>query len=255
MINKPTKEQQKIINNIKRKNNVIVNAVAGSGKTTTILSLAKQLSNKKILLLTYNKKLKIETKEKIEKNNIKNIDIFTFHGFATNISKCTIKDDLKLEMLIKTFDFKSMKSNWDIICLDEMQDCNINLFNLIKKCFYNKRNDFVWLILGDIRQCIYQYNGSDYRFLTFFDKLFKIKCKKLSITTNYRCAKSICNFWNKHCRKKEDKKLAPFSKFNSKVKYISLNNSYDCYKIIELIRNLKNKYNYKDDDFLYYHSQ
>ena len=46
---KPSSEQQIIIDTIKRGKNVAVNAVAGSGKTTTILGIAEQIRNKKIL--------------------------------------------------------------------------------------------------------------------------------------------------------------------------------------------------------------
>ena len=45
--------------------NVIVDSVAGSGKTTSIIYIAKSLKKKRILLLTYNSKLKIETKERV----------------------------------------------------------------------------------------------------------------------------------------------------------------------------------------------
>jgi superfamily II DNA or RNA helicase len=50
----PSSEQQLIIDAIKRGENVSVNAVAGSGKTTTILGIAKQIPEKKILQITYN---------------------------------------------------------------------------------------------------------------------------------------------------------------------------------------------------------
>ena len=56
----PSEEQQKIIDALKNKQNVIVNAVAGSGKTTTILGIAKQMPDINILQITYNKALKLE---------------------------------------------------------------------------------------------------------------------------------------------------------------------------------------------------
>ena len=43
--------------------NVIVDAVAGSGKTTCNLHIAKKYSNLNILLVTYNKKLRLDTKQ------------------------------------------------------------------------------------------------------------------------------------------------------------------------------------------------
>jgi superfamily II DNA or RNA helicase len=66
-------EQKDIINSIKNGYNVIVDAVAGCGKTTTSLAIAQECNDKKILLLTYNAGLKTETRQRIIKNDIKNI--------------------------------------------------------------------------------------------------------------------------------------------------------------------------------------
>ena len=48
-INMLSNEQIDIINTIKQNKNVICDAVAGSGKTTTVLELAKALPDKLIL--------------------------------------------------------------------------------------------------------------------------------------------------------------------------------------------------------------
>lgn len=68
------------INKHKFQNNQIVaiKSVAGSGKTTTLLNLAKQNNNKKILYLAFNKSLIEEIKIKLKKNNIKNLYPVTF---------------------------------------------------------------------------------------------------------------------------------------------------------------------------------
>lgn len=42
----PSEEQQIIIDHVKEGYNILVRAVAGSGKSTTVLSLAKQLIEK-----------------------------------------------------------------------------------------------------------------------------------------------------------------------------------------------------------------
>ena len=47
-------EQQYIIDNIKKGKNVMVDAVAGTGKTTVVLSLAEELSKKNLLQITFN---------------------------------------------------------------------------------------------------------------------------------------------------------------------------------------------------------
>ena len=69
----PTNEQINIINSLDY--NIIIDSVAGSGKTTTNLYIAQNNINKNILLLTYNSKLKLETKEKIKKYNINNLNV------------------------------------------------------------------------------------------------------------------------------------------------------------------------------------
>ena len=64
----PSEEQLTIINHIKSgKYNGEVDAVAGSGKTTTILSLASHIADKSIIQITYNSELKREVSEKKEK--------------------------------------------------------------------------------------------------------------------------------------------------------------------------------------------
>ena len=69
-MNKPSDEQQNIIDLVKNKNNVIVDACAGSGKSTTVLSMAKSLPRRKFLQLTYNSMLRHEVKDKVKSLNI-----------------------------------------------------------------------------------------------------------------------------------------------------------------------------------------
>ena len=47
-MNTPSKEQQLIIDHMLQGVNTVVDACAGSGKSTTILSCAKEMQNKKI---------------------------------------------------------------------------------------------------------------------------------------------------------------------------------------------------------------
>ena len=61
-------EQNNIIKELLLNNNVVVDSVAGSGKTTCNLHIAKYFHNINILLLTYNSKLKLETREKAKSN-------------------------------------------------------------------------------------------------------------------------------------------------------------------------------------------
>ena len=77
-------EQRKIIYHVKKGKNVVVDAVAGTGKTTVTLKIAKSNPVKKVLQLTYNKSLKHEVREKIKKEKITNIKVHTYHSLAYN---------------------------------------------------------------------------------------------------------------------------------------------------------------------------
>jgi len=75
-----TKEQYEIINST---GNIKINAVAGSGKTTTIIEYAKaRPRSSKILYLVFNKSAKLEAKTKFAEQELFNVKIETAHSLA-----------------------------------------------------------------------------------------------------------------------------------------------------------------------------
>ena len=79
---KLTKEQEDIINSDKI--SFKINAVAGSGKTTTLLEYAKKNSHLRILYLAYNKSLQVSLQEKLKDYNLPSMHISTIHSLAYN---------------------------------------------------------------------------------------------------------------------------------------------------------------------------
>jgi len=79
-MNAASEEQQRIINCIKEKKNVVVNACAGSGKSNTVLSCAIQLPDYHFLQITYNKTLRQEVRETVKQLELTNIEVQTFHS-------------------------------------------------------------------------------------------------------------------------------------------------------------------------------
>ena len=77
-----TKEQEEIINSDKL--SFKINAVAGSGKTTTLLEYAKKNSHLKILYLAYNKSLQTSLQEKLKIYNLPFMHVSTIHSLAYN---------------------------------------------------------------------------------------------------------------------------------------------------------------------------
>lgn len=77
---KLTTEQEQIIST---KGNIKINAVAGSGKTTTIIEYAKtRPSTSRILYLAFNKSVKLEATRKFVEKGLTNVKVETAHSLA-----------------------------------------------------------------------------------------------------------------------------------------------------------------------------
>jgi len=75
-----TQEQHDIINST---GNIKINAVAGSGKTTTVIEYAKtRPKDSKILYLAFNKSVKLEAVKKFAEQGLKNVKVETAHSLA-----------------------------------------------------------------------------------------------------------------------------------------------------------------------------
>lgn len=75
-----TEEQYKVINST---GNIKINAVAGSGKTTTIIEYAKaRPKNSKILYIAFNKSVRLEAIRKFDEQGLTNVKVETAHSLA-----------------------------------------------------------------------------------------------------------------------------------------------------------------------------
>ncbi|UTJ07594.1 UvrD-helicase domain-containing protein [Arcobacter roscoffensis] len=95
-----TKEQEEIINS--KEPSFKINAVAGSGKTTTLLEYAKQNRHLKILYLAYNKSLQQTIQKKLSEYELSNMSISTIHSLAYNkieAYRYTLAHDLKVQVI------------------------------------------------------------------------------------------------------------------------------------------------------------
>lgn len=207
----PDKEQQKVINEIEY-NNVICQAVAGSGKTTTALHICIIHHNLKILILSYNNNLKTETKNSIDKYKIKNTDVHTFHSFICSADEVRCNKDEHIENNLERLNF-SKTINYDIIIIDESQDMTPIYFKLVCKIYRNNLNKDVKLcIMGDIRQAIYKSFGADYRYISYAKEIFKfnsIPWKNCKLKVSYRLTNTATKFINECMSLDSDVTISP----------------------------------------------
>ena len=195
--------EQKEIVKYSKYNNIIVDSVAGSGKSTTIEGIINDNINDNILVLMYNNKLRKETINRF--NKYTNSEIHTYHSFGNTyyINKCN-NDDILLSIINN-----NIKSNkifkFNRIILDESQDVNKIRFMFTEKIIKdNNVNNLIINILGDKYQCIYNYDKdsskrSNIKYCTdisLFNKFNDKNWKKLELSNSFRLNNNISNFIN-----------------------------------------------------------
>jgi hypothetical protein len=249
-----SEEQYNIIQNIINNNNIIVDSVAGSGKTTTSLQIGTYNCDKSILLLTYNSRLKTETRLKVEelkKNNINiKMEVHSYHSFNVKYYNKTNYTDVGIVQTLKKNIPINKHIEYQILILDEAQDITETFYKFICKIFKDTCNEFTQLcILGDKNQSIFDFNNADNRYLTFANKIFNFNTKLWTITnlsTSYRITTQISNFINKHMLSYERLKAI---KNGKTIKYMIIDTYKDHLSIYKQINNLVNgqyKYTYSD---------
>ncbi len=184
--------------------NVIVDACAGSGKSTTILSIAKNMPEKSIMQMTYNSTLCNEIKSKARELELENLKIHTFHslvvkyytseGYTDTIIRRVLSNNTPPRIPIKKI---------DILVLDEAQDMTFLYFKLMVKFCRDMGCNIQLLILGDYKQGLYEFKGADIRFLTCAETIWKdfelLKTKffyKTTLKTSYRVTNQMASFVN-----------------------------------------------------------
>lgn len=177
-------EQEHFISEALKGKNILVEAVIGSGKTTSIQELVNRLpQNKKVLYLTYNKLLKVDAKNKIKNHNAL---VQNYHGFAYYmVVRNHITPTGGVENILGDFiRFRPRMPRYDVLIIDEYQDITSQIaevLNIIKQ----KCPGIQIIAVGDMAQKIYDstaLNVSSFisDFLDEHEVLSFTKCFRLS---------------------------------------------------------------------------
>ena len=174
---KPSPEQEEVVKWLKT-HNVVVSARPGAGKTATAEALAKENCEVPIAVITYSKRLQLDTQKRLEEYT--KVDTYTFHGLAGRLFGRVIKDDVELiqERHSPSIPCIDDLPNYRFIVLDELQDLTDNLYWLASTFIASiARSSGRYpgiLALGDSHQAIYDFQGADSRFLEKAETVFNL---------------------------------------------------------------------------------
>jgi hypothetical protein len=195
-----SQEQNSVIQALQH-SNVVVDSVAGSGKTTTILHIGKTYNTSPILVVTYNSRLKTETREKVKLLDLNNVEVHSYHAYCCKYYDHKCQTDKVINDIIR-WDKRKLKRlvRYDYIILDEAQDVTPIYYQLIHKIIRDNKKLPKICILGDRYQSIFGFNYADERFIVYASRLFSINGLPFTHTelaTSFRLTKENADFLNK----------------------------------------------------------
>jgi hypothetical protein len=223
---RPASAEQQAVIEAAGRSNVIVDSVAGSGKTTTVLHIAKTYPLESILLLTFNSKLRQETQARARMLGLNNLEAHTYHSFGYRYisgEKCRTDEGL-IEFIasgkplfestngangtdgtngandtIYEDDYdESPITRYTTIIIDECQDMKPLLYKLVMKITNVCHAKMI--IVGDKNQSIYGYAGADPRFIMSADFIFasanNLPWERHVLSTTYRCTQQMVELIN-----------------------------------------------------------
>jgi DNA polymerase III epsilon subunit-like protein len=200
-----TDEQYKIITADVRKN-ILVLACAGSGKSTTMVCRVKYLiehgiNPKRIMLTTFNVDACESLRQKLKQlfGDIPEVFIGTLDSISCRMYHKYCKQDhfvgvseyaICFQKFLESNEGQRVTSQFDVVIFDEFQDINEIQFKIIKS-FYDR--DVSITVIGDDAQNIYQWRGSDVKYILNADTYFP-KIGKFILSLNYRSSTEVIDF-------------------------------------------------------------
>ena len=187
---------------------IVVAAGPGSGKTRVLvhklasLLLLEDVKPEQLLMITFSRAAATEFKKRLIGligNAAAFVEIKTFHSYCFDLlgkigsleeSENVVKDAAEL---INKGEVESGRITKTVVVIDEAQDMDENEFALIK-ALMNRNDDMRIIAVGDDDQNIYEFRGSDSKYLK--ELIEDYGAKKYEMTENYRSGKNIVNFAN-----------------------------------------------------------
>lgn len=200
--------QRKIIDDDSSKY-IVVTAGPGSGKTRILvhklasLMLLEDVKHEQLLMVTFSRAAATEFKMRLMEligNAASFIEIKTFHSYCFDlvgqIGKLENADTVvrNAAEMIKSGEVEIGRITKTVIVIDEAQDMDADEFALIE-ALMDRNDDMRVIAVGDDDQNIYEFRGSDSKYLESF--ITEKNAVKYELVDNYRSKANIVKLSNK----------------------------------------------------------
>lgn len=201
---KPASAEQEAVVRALAAGNAAVDAVAGSGKTTTALHVAARYPARAVLLLTYNARLKTETRERVAALGLDNMRVDSLHSFCVRHYDPGAYTDKRMQAALARGAAPRDAFAFDLVIVDEAQDLTPLYRALVLRLVADNGAPAPPLlcVMGDRSQSIYEYNGADARHLTLADRVFAVNgapWARLRLSETFRVPPPVARFLNRCC--------------------------------------------------------
>lgn len=204
--------QLKIITDNTSKN-IVVAAGPGSGKTRVLvhklasLLLMEDVKHEQLLMLTFSRSAVVEFKKRLLTLIGKGahfVQISTFHSYCFDLlekvgnlekSKDIIKDAVEM---IGNNEVDLSRITKTVLVIDEAQDMSEDEYNLVLALMM-RNEDMRVIAVGDDDQNIYEFRGSDSKYLEKF--ITDHNAQKYELLENYRSTNNLVQFSNQFLKR------------------------------------------------------
>lgn len=169
LIPDPTVDQEAIRDAMKSGKSFRMVAHAGTGKTTTLIwSVARQQTTETVLLLEYNRDLRLEAKQIVREAGLTHVTVHNYDSFLLEFYDplAPSRDfQMALQRVLRQNIMPLRAFKYSVIIVDEAQDMTQEYAALLQKILRDNLKESVQLVLaGDPKQTIYAFRGakSDY---------------------------------------------------------------------------------------------
>ncbi|KAI9206546.1 P-loop containing nucleoside triphosphate hydrolase protein [Polychytrium aggregatum] len=175
-------------------NNLVISAVPGSGKTTTISLLAKAFPERYFLVLSFGRNLREETVHKFNQLGLRNVHVCTVNSSTTDYYQFLSPNAIALDQLVHMPDrIITPPKAVDVFVVDECQDLDEGLNQL------TKQRPLQLVFLGDPLQAIYGYRGGDARYLTMVSDIYPDRqWGRFGLSVSHRLTEGVVDYMKQH---------------------------------------------------------